>query len=1179
MIESKYGMKYPFPHTLIHIIDNSGFNGVVPVVTADDPSIFSTMVISGFPMGEDGKMLKVTRSDVVRVAFGVNNLTTNDRKKYGQAVDYPLSLITQGAPVQLMRVTPEGSQYGFVTIQIRYKWVDDGKDSRLHVKFLTNYDTPTGTILSNFKNPEKLAQAIIAQGNRIPDSDGWTTRVFAVIVAAGRGAVYNNMHFTVNTVNQAKRPANAIYTFGTVDSRTSSVIEEFTASLVNVDNVDRLDYTETVNNQIHQRDPGSSVLKPIINEKVIGEVFETYIKHYKDMLDTGEFIGDELVNQAIKTLNVNTFDIITGKYLYNGGLGTHLPFFQVDAIDKDLPQLPITNRMYNEYDEDHPGDYTILKDSMINNAYGVMRNGCSTYLGDVYLTTLGSKNLNPRLSIICGINQYSGAITSVQFDEIQLKSTLGGEAKYSKIVKVYESGTDLNSDRLIADGLKVGDVFARFVTDRTSGATISFELHEVKAGQTEGTLDRDMYDNAQIIKALPYTSRTGVENVISLYNGDVTDSKFTTRGYTPGFAIINLTTGSIYVNDYDITTSDGMTNLPGASDTHKYHRILVTNNALKVGTVPTVIDGTNTTAIVGSSYDVMSYPSENITSWRLAEINPADIKNGGSGYNVNDVVSASKRVEKTIDGETVVERYFIELIVSNVGMGAIMTLKLPTDSSKTSCGGKFGYDEDIDLYALLTTEPSDWGDPGASYYKYDETTKEYVAVTSDDTWEANKYYRKSGAIRIQDENQWVVGTSSDNKPAATGDPEEIKRYSIDGVIGSLFKINSVKVEIPKDYYSPEYGENLDSMFGGVKLENGDAGFFDDPTISDIEFKYRYAALLTEAFRGRIDPRVMSPIRTPAKFLFDAAYNTVVGSAFATLINHSVSEWINGSVIFTDDEKDEVLFDPSLIKNLAPADLDVKQAMYDLMIQRVYDLMPEDKRPLGPGSGFSVLFDSCYADGNTSALLNKSFDSRFTNPNASWDIGGYTTPDGMTYTYAKRSADNLFTHCKTYSINKPFTNDYTIIRPDEYVSIYPDIDSFNWEYREELWNSGGNAWLVDENGYVRRMSQRTFKNDDETSDLIWESNMRTLSQLTYLLRQKIERYLFEYSDDSILKTMKVECENMFSNWVGNIVDSLTIDFERDTNVDGGDIVVCYVNVTFRGLIIRVPIIVNVNRRGS
>ena len=104
-------------------------------------------------------------------------------------------------------------------------------------------------------------------------------------------------------------------------------------------------------------------------------------------------------------------------------------------------------------------------------------------------------------------------------------------------------------------------------------------------------------------------------------------------------------------------------------------------------------------------------------------------------------------------------------------------------------------------------------------------------------------------------------------------------------------------------------------------------------------------------------------------------------------------------------------------------------------------------------------------------------------------------------------------------------------------------------------------------------------DAETSDLVQESNMRTLSQLVYLLQNKIDSYLLEYNDDAVLKTLSDECNNMFSNWVGSLVQALDISFERDINIDGGDIVVCYVNVTFRGLILRVPIIVNVNRRES
>lgn len=1134
MIEAKYGMKYPFPHTIIHIVDRSGFNGQTPVVFADDPSVFATMVVSGFPMGEDGKMIKVTRSDIPRVAYGINKITTSDRKKYGQAIEYPTSLIAQGAPVQLMRVTPEDSVYAFETITAKYKW--DGVTKIFHVKFIKEHVEPTGAIMSNFKSPEKLAQTIIAQNAKQGQgADGWTERVFAVIVAAGRGAVYNNMHLSIDTVNQAKNPANAAYVFATLDSRTSDVIEEFTASLVNIDNVDRLDYIETVNNQVAAREAGSSVIKPIINEKCVAEIFEKYIEYYKGELASGEYVTSDYT-KPIKTLNINTFDMITGKYLYDGGLDTNLPFYQVDAIDNDIPRLNPEYRLYNletPHDPDKP-DYAVLKDKMIGMAYGVNTPGQTVYIGDVYLTAQGSSSTNPKISIICAINQYSQAVTSVTFDSVYNKSVHVDESDpssafvKSKIVKIYDSNVTITGAQVKADGIKPGAVVAKTVVDSNTSAITGFELWAV-AG-TEAVPLVSQYTLEEIRAFLPYDDKPGIENVIALYNGDGTeDTMFTKRGFAPGFAIVNIGNydgasgvGEVWINNYDVTSADTDPTNNGA------HRIRLTNTSCKFGPVP-VKTGAYVDGIIDSKYDILSYNASDITSWENVSVT---VKTGGSGYAVGDILTV------TSNGKTV--KYKVTEVTTVDETQGVVRALVPSSIHGERCSD--------------------------------------TRIIGDDIATSVEGSGKSGCTVKLTENDWIIDVDATGKVESDANPVEINRYIITNIIGSLYKIEwDRSAIIPDDYYSDDYGINLDAKAGGVQLEGGNAGFLDDPTINEIEFKYRYAAMLTKAFRGQIDPRILSPIRTPAKFLFDAAYNTVVGSAFSTLINHSVSDWINGSVIFTDDEKDEVLFDPSLIKNLEPADLDVKQAMYDLMIERVYDRIPESKRPIGPGSGFSVLFDSCFADGNTSALINNSFNSRFTNPNASWDVGGYTTFDGVTYTYAKRSADNLITHCKTYSINKPFTNDYTAMNASEYVSIFPDIDGDSWEEREDLWNFGGNAWIMDENGTVRRMSQRTMKGDDETSDLIWESNMRTLSQLTYLLRQKIERSLFEYSDDSILKTMKVECENMFSNWIGNIVQSLSIDFERDINVDGGDIVICTVNVTFRGLIVRVPIIVNVNRR--
>ena len=177
-------------------------------------------------------------------------------------------------------------------------------------------------------------------------------------------------------------------------------------------------------------------------------------------------------------------------------------------------------------------------------------------------------------------------------------------------------------------------------------------------------------------------------------------------------------------------------------------------------------------------------------------------------------------------------------------------------------------------------------------------------------------------------------------------------------------------------------------------------------------------------------------------------------------------------------------------------------------------------------------------------------------------------------------DHLIEHCKNQTINKPFVMSYATIPNSEYTSFYPDLDVTDWDLRELLYESGGNAWVPDINGNLVRRSQRTMFYANDTSDLLQESNMRTLSQLCYLLQNMIEGCLYSYTDDGVLQTMTDMCKNRFSAWPGNLVDTLDISFERDINpTDGGDIVVCYCNVSFRGLFLRVPIIVNVNRRAQ
>jgi hypothetical protein len=350
-------------------------------------------------------------------------------------------------------------------------------------------------------------------------------------------------------------------------------------------------------------------------------------------------------------------------------------------------------------------------------------------------------------------------------------------------------------------------------------------------------------------------------------------------------------------------------------------------------------------------------------------------------------------------------------------------------------------------------------------------------------------------------------------------------------------------------------------------------------MNSIEFKWKYSALLVKAYRGEIDPRLMSPTRVPAKYLFDGGTNTIVGQSNRSYVTYDPIDIINASSIFTEDEKEAVMYDSTLVTGFTESDdIDVKQAMYDFMVERCYQRIPEDKRPVGPGFGLQLNLDAGVTDANTAILMNNSFAKRFDNPNAVWDIGGYVDPaTGLSYTYVKRIADNLFNHIRQTTINKPFVMGFTTIARNEYISYFPDIDTTDWELRQLMYNSGGNVWVVNIDGELQRHSQRTLNRAADSSDLIQESNMRTLSQLCYLIQNYIDRNLLQYDDDGVVKTMETELGIMFTPWVGQNVESLVIHFERDKNVDGGDLLVCYVRITFRGLILRVPIIVNVQAR--
>ena len=1164
MIDTKYGLKYSFPHTLVHIVDNSAYTGTLPVITSYDPSLFSTIVVTGMPMGVDRQIVTVTRSDVLNKAFGAESLTNSDINKYGQSVEYPASLIRQGAPVRLLRVTPEDAAYGIVVLYI--EWRTNGNDIEVRLNKASLEDLIAESIdLSAYANPDRVAKATFSKLAASSVGGGWRREVLMTYVSAGRGSAYNNFSVYINSPSfeQMKKYDNAVYNFGTIDTHLSAVInneiEQFTASLINdatkLSAYGVVNSIDSVNVQMKKRLEGSSIMIPYVNEQAIRILYAEWLAKYDSNLvsDVTTNASEKRAYEEIrKTFTVNKFDCIYGKTIYNNDI-VNIPYLIIDTLDVDIPQLDnshivVTDKHTSENVPEYENlnaiyatkinpyyidmynitDSTILKSSVVNP-------------GTVFLV---NQDTNPVLNVVHTINPYTGAIGSVRIPNVKNLTANKTPAKITRNNQIKDRDSD------------------QWIVDPDNPTTI-------------------VYDSAPIAKYFYYTKRVAkpvTSDVIKMINSQI---DFEHCGFTSTSG--NMTTSYTY--------KEGQID-PGSGN--QYGSIIAVGYVNNYGIKTFIfyqIDQFDTTNGVQS---LLEYPPNIYAS--------IDFLSYAGAEKIYDII-ALKSYADDVAGKTIVLQpgggaqtdIFEDIPDSGAfaKIGALYIDDVRTSDQQTNEKFSDFFGKKVNIIENIWSETTGAGTP--------EQVTTYKMLVAN-VGAANNARIGSTPLSINiyqdllNETYDVINLTSDhyyypsdidrtdayriaNFPA---DDSSIWRYTVTGTALSSFRLANTNILVPKNYYLGDYGISTSSINGGIAVEGGYSGFFDDANMSSLEFKLRYSELLVKAFRGEIDPRILSPTRVPAKFLFDGGFNTVLSIRQLPFTDPDIDDVIYASTIFTDEEKEEFAFNKNLITGkVAYSDIDVKMAMYDLMIERVYQRIPEDKRPIGPGSGLQLYLDSGFADIETIKAMNEAFKSRFTNPNASWDIGGYTSSvNGVTYTYVKYIVDHLFDHCNTYNINKPYANTYATISNNEYTDFFPNVDATDWDLEELLYQSGGNSWVLDQNGGLRRKSQRTlYREPTGTSDLLQESNMRTLSQLIFLLQNQLDNWLFEYIDDGALASMRESVNNIFSGWVGTRVQALDIDFERDLNTDGGEIVVCYVNVTFRGILLRIPIIVNVNRRQS
>lgn len=1229
MIDPKYSLKYSFPHSVVHIVDNSMYTGEQVVENVEDPSLFSTIVVTGLPMGEDNKIINITRSDVLNTGFGINTLTTSDINKYSQAVEYPTALLNQNVPVKLLRITPDDATYGLAVIMVQWKKNEYIKNNKFEVRFkVLSEDAIKTTLLdlSEYKNVARLNKAIVTKfnnreddsvyeytltttrpsdwndnysnyskyvnGRYVPAAPGapvfetetyykknddntytllgsepadwetnyanyytksgedtyvpvetqdpptwvegmyysktavWNQRVFMTIISAGRGSAYNRMRFFVNKTPQGRRQTAVTYNFGTVDTLNGLTVENFTASLINASNsvmsTDAINNNstkiDTVNIAVAKRVEGSSVLVPTVNEQAVQEIFNEYMAYFRSKKEIGdtEYANYGLAYDEIyKSLNSSKFDLLYGMFTYKDST-FKLPYYQVDMYDVDIPKLPEDQLVKLQKTADSD---TQLPYKAIT-TYGATIDSMGVIVGNVDVAA-------PAAIFETHIKQA----ISRTFDDNN--ATAPGD--------LYIAGVNSTSPYLVL----VTSVNLK------NGAVTTMPFAKVRP-LNGSAIDTDVSHSSVSISKV-------ISNISPLYvdSGSGNLSDFVAK-------INNV--GTTFAAD-DVIAVTGIYKGTGNSERqfHLYKVTVVTTDGKISTLIPypgnlySAIDyGSNYLGIDGVDAQICRKSQEASKPLSFSRLGSLYINDVSTDYTANDNVPNPTTGEVTPSFENINCQPKYLAYFDATGEPMFKTVSAYAHRPNAASAGTYG--GHITVFRAFTSVPS-----GIAVNVNTEIIGEQFDVLVFDT---------------------TADVSTINP--ATVPADYIFRCNVQSAINNTYRVTyAASIDVPANYYVEDYGDilytsaKLSTSEGGVEIVAGSTGFFDD-NLSEIEFKWKYSALLVKAFRGEIDPRILSPVRVPAFYMFDAGFNTVVGMNVLPYTTPNVEDVIYASTLFTEDEKESVLYDKSLIANItAYEDIDVKQAMYDLMIERVYQRIPEENRPVGPGSGLSLHLDSGITNAETAIAVNNSFRQRFDNPNASWDIGGYVDANnGVSYTYLMQIIKNCFTHYRNFTINKPFVGDYSAINKLDYLSFFPDLDATDWEMRELYYNSGGNAWIMDVQGNLTRRSQRSlYREETGTSDLYQESNMRTLSQFVYLIQTEIDHYLLEYNDDGVIKTMQETVNNKFAGWAGNLVESYDISFKRDYNTDGGDILICNVNVVFRGLILRVPIIVNVNRRNG
>ena len=312
---------------------------------------------------------------------------------------------------------------------------------------------------------------------------------------------------------------------------------------------------------------------------------------------------------------------------------------------------------------------------------------------------------------------------------------------------------------------------------------------------------------------------------------------------------------------------------------------------------------------------------------------------------------------------------------------------------------------------------------------------------------------------------------------------------------------------------------------GLSLFNGNDGTFtnlSDRLSDDSTIKLTADTCLINAFNGTYDKRILSANRIPVNAFFDACYPKDVKNAMVDLV---------------------------LLRNdcLCYLDCGIMSSFTDSVVENMI-------------SEYSVFTDN---------KISKNIQHYYIKEPSTMK----RIPVTITYFLARKYAD----HVINFGAHIPFVKNYARLEGHIKDSLYPTIDDYEMELKELLITNRFNYFETISDNVFQRACQNTSQS--KNSDLLEENNITTLYNMKRIIERDITNNLYNFADADIRKDFKDYEMAKFASWVSRDVQSFDIDFRMNEWEADRSILHCYINVTFRGLMKRAILEIDINKRDN